>query len=101
VKNDLVNLFVKFQQGELPLSHLKCGKIILLPKKANAIQLRPLICLLNVTFKKFTKIGTNIVTDVAHNVIKTTQTAFMPGIFYECLFCIDNPQTSSEENGWS
>jgi hypothetical protein len=74
-------LFVSFQRGELPLVHLNYGTIILLPKKENAIQIqqyRP-ICLLNVSFKIFTKVGTNRVTKVAHIVILPTQTAFLPG----------------------
>jgi hypothetical protein len=55
--------------------------IVLLPKKENAIQIqqyRP-ICLLNVSFKNFTKVGTNRVTRVAMSVIRPTQMAFMPG----------------------
>jgi hypothetical protein len=74
-------LFERFQQGNLPLFHLNYGTIVLLPKKENAIQIqqyRP-ICLLNVSFKIFTKVGTNRVTKVALSVIKPTQTAFMPG----------------------
>jgi hypothetical protein len=50
-------------------------------EKENAIQIqqyRP-ICLLNVSFKIFTKIGTNRVTDIAESVVQPTQTAFMPG----------------------
>jgi hypothetical protein len=81
IKVDLMNMFVKFQQGELPLFHLNYGTIILLPKKENAIQIqqyRP-ICLLNVSFKIFTKVGTNRVTQVAEKVIRPTQMAFMPG----------------------
>jgi hypothetical protein len=63
------------------LFHLNFGTIVLLPKKENAIQIqqfRP-ICLLNVSFKIFTKVATNRVSDVAHKVVKPTQTAFMPG----------------------
>jgi hypothetical protein len=36
------------------------------------------ICLLNVSFKNFTKLGTNRVTEVAHTVVRPTQTDFMP-----------------------
>ena len=78
---DLMNMFGSFQKGELPLFHLNYGNIILLPKKENAIQIqqyRP-ICLLNVSFKIFTKVGTNRVMEVAHKVIRPTQSAFMPG----------------------
>jgi hypothetical protein len=81
IKTDLMNMFGAFHRGELPLFHLNFGTIILLPKKENAIQIqqyRP-ICLLNVSFKIFTKVGTNRVTKVAQNIIRPTQTAFMPG----------------------
>jgi hypothetical protein len=81
IKVDLMRLFEAFQLGNLPLFHLNYGTIVLLPKKENAIQIqqyRP-ICLLNVSFKFFTKVGTNRVTKVASSVIRPTQTAFMPG----------------------
>jgi hypothetical protein len=74
-------LFVQLQHGELPLYKLNFGIITLIPKKENATQIqqyRP-ICLLNVCFKIFTKVGTNRITSVAPKVIKPTQTAFMPG----------------------
>jgi hypothetical protein len=74
-------MFVAFHKGELPLFHLNFSTIILLPKKENAIQIqqyRP-ICLLNVSFKIFTKVGTNRISEVVHTVVRPTQTAFMPG----------------------
>jgi hypothetical protein len=80
IKGDLMALFTSFQSGELPLFHLNFGTIILLPKKENAIQIqqyRP-ICLLNVSFKVFTKVGTNRITGIADSVVQPTQTAFMP-----------------------
>ena len=55
--------------------------ITLLPKKEDATQIqqyRP-ICLLNVSFKIFTKVATNRVSEVASKVIRPSQTAFMPG----------------------
>jgi hypothetical protein len=81
IKHDFLALFADFKQGRLPLHKLNFGNIILLPKKENAIQIqqyRP-ICLLNVSFKIFTKVGTNRITGIAHKVIRPTQTAFMPG----------------------
>ena len=81
IKDDLMDLFRQFQQGTLPLYRLNFGVITLIPKKENAVQIqqyRP-ICLLNVSFKIFTKVATNRVTSVAHNVIRPSQTAFMPG----------------------
>ena len=81
IKNDLMAMFVQFQEGSLPLYKLNFGVITLLPKKENAVQIlqyRP-ICLLNVSFKIFTKVGTNRITEIAHKVIRPTQSAFMPG----------------------
>jgi hypothetical protein len=81
IKVDLMALFISFQKGELPLHRLNFGVVTLLPKKDNATQIqqyRP-ICLLNVIFKIFTKVATIRIAEVAHNVIKPTQTAFMPG----------------------
>jgi hypothetical protein len=52
-----------------------------MPKKENAIQIqqyRP-ICLLNVSFKIFTKVANNRILKVAHKVVRPSQTAFMPG----------------------
>ena len=59
---------------------LNFGTITLLSKKTEAVrieQFRP-ICLLNVSFKKFTKVGTNRLTPIAHSMVQPTQTAFMP-----------------------
>jgi hypothetical protein len=80
-KGDLMAMFKDFQEGKLLLYHLNFGTIILLPKKEDALQIqqfRP-ICLLNVSFKIFTKVGTNRVTKVAYLVVNPTQTAFIPG----------------------
>jgi hypothetical protein len=68
-------MFAAFHKGELPLFHLNFGTIIFLPKEDNAIQIQQyrLIFLLNVSFKLFTKVGTN------RTVVRPTQTAFMPG----------------------
>jgi hypothetical protein len=57
------------------------GNIILLPKKKDARvaqQYMP-ICLLNVSFKIFTKVATNRLTSIAQKLIRPTQTAFLPG----------------------
>jgi hypothetical protein len=37
------------------------------------------ICLLNVSFKIFTKVATNRLMDVAQKVINLTRTTFLPG----------------------
>jgi hypothetical protein len=81
IKFDLMAVFVAFQRGELPLFHLNFGTIILLPKKENATQIqqyRP-IYLLNVSFKIFTKVGTNRISEVAHTVVRLALTAFILG----------------------
>ena len=60
--------------------HLNFGTITLLLKKTEAIrieQFRP-ICLLNVSFKIFTKVETNRLTQIAYSVVHPSQTAFMP-----------------------
>ena len=81
IKNDLIDLFTEFSAGSLPLYSRNFGTIILLPKLSEAIkiqQYRP-ICLLNVSFKIFTKVATNRLVKVAHKVISPTQTTFLPG----------------------
>ena len=81
IKDDLMAMFMDFHNGNLPLHSLNFGIITLLPKKTNAVQIqqyRP-ICLLNVSFKIFTKVAVNRLTQVADNVIRPTQSAFMPG----------------------
>jgi hypothetical protein len=74
-------LFSQLHNGELPLYKLNYGIITLLPKKENAVQIQQYspICLLNVSFKVFTKVGTNCVMEIASKVIRPTQTAFMSG----------------------
>ena len=66
--------------GHLQLFHLNFRTITLLPKKTEAVRIekfRP-ICLLNVSFKIFTKVGTNRLTQIVHSVVQLSQTAFMP-----------------------
>ena len=81
IKSDLMAMFLQLHHGELPLYKLNFGVITLLPKKDDAVQIqqyRP-ICLLNVSFKIFTKVGRNSITEIANKVIRPTQMAFMPG----------------------
>ena len=81
IKDDLMALFREFHNSSLPLHWLNFGTIILLPKQTDAMriqQYRP-ICLLNVSFKMFTKVATNIISSVAQKIIRPTQTAFLPG----------------------
>ena len=76
-----MSIDTRIMYGDLPLFKLNFGTITLLPKKEDASrieQYRP-ICLLNVSFKVFTKVGTNRVTSIASRVIRPTQSAFLPG----------------------
>lgn len=81
IKNDLLALFEDFHKGDLSLYSLNFGTIILLPKCRDAEiiqQYRP-ICLLNVSFKIFTKVLTNRISTVASKTVGPTQSAFIPG----------------------
>ena len=74
-------LFEEFHRGSLPFYSLNFGTIILLHKSINARQIqqcRP-ICLLNVSFKIFTKVATNRIVMVSQRILKPIQTAFLPG----------------------
>ena len=76
-----MQLFVQLQNGDLPLVKLNFGVITLLPKKEDASRIEQYraICLLHVSFKIFTKVGTNRVALIANKVIRSTQSAFIPG----------------------
>jgi len=81
IKGDLMALFHDFHSGNLPLFNLNFGIITLLPKCQEAVkieQYRP-ICLLNVSFKIFTKVATNRINKVAQKVTRPSQTSFLPG----------------------
>jgi hypothetical protein len=67
IKNEFMALFMDFHLGYLPLYSLNFGTIILIPKcrEAITIQQYKLICLLNISFKFFTKVATNRITKVA------------------------------------
>jgi len=77
IKDDLMAMFMDFCNRILPLYSLNFGIITLLPKKSEAIQIqqyRP-ICLLNVSFKNFTKVAVNRLTQVADKVNRPSQSA--------------------------
>jgi hypothetical protein len=81
IKEDLMALFHEFHKETLDLFSLNFGIITLIPKIENATkiqQYRP-ICVLNVSFKIFTKVGTNRLNKVAKTVVSQTQTDSMPG----------------------
>jgi len=101
IKFDLMELFADFTNRNLPLYSLNFGTIILLPKCKEAItiqQYRP-ICLLNVSFKIFTKVATNRLNSVAQKVISPTQTAFLPGrniiVLHETLHELHRKKSNS------
>ena len=73
-------LFRNFHKEDLNLFSLNVGIITLIPKsiEATKIQQYQHICVLNVSFKIFTKVGTNRLNKVAQTVVSPTQTAFMP-----------------------
>ena len=74
-------LFTDFHKEDLNLFSLNFGIISLIPKVEDATkiqQYRP-ICVLNTSFKIFTKVGTNRLNKVAQTVVSPTQTTFMPG----------------------
>jgi len=76
-----MTLFSDFHKEELNLFSLNFEIITLIPKSLEATkiqQYRP-ICVLNVSFKIFTKVGTNRLNKVAQTVVSPTQTAFMQG----------------------
>jgi hypothetical protein len=81
IKGDLMVMFHELHSGDLPLFSLNFGVISLIPKaqEVNRIQQYRPICLLNVSYKIFTKVATNRINLVADHIISPTQTAFMRG----------------------
>ena len=71
-------MFHDFFTGHLQLFHLNFGTITLFTKK-EAVRIEQLcpICLLNVSFKFCTKVGTNRLTWIAHSVVQPTQVTSM------------------------
>jgi len=71
IKDDLMALFSDFHREDLNLYSLNFGIITLIPKIQDATkiqQYRP-ICVLNVSFKIFTKVATNRLNKVAKIVV--------------------------------
>ena len=81
IKGDLMNMFHDLHKGDLLLFSLHFGVITLLPKtqEASKIQQYRPICLLNVSFKIFTKVATTQINSVANHIVSPSQTAFMRG----------------------
>jgi hypothetical protein len=74
-------LFADLHAGQLELFCLNFGEVVLLPKvnEAERIQQYRPICLLNISFKIFTKVATIRLNTVAGHVVRPSQTAFMQG----------------------
>jgi hypothetical protein len=72
IKDDLMFLFLDFQNNTLPMYSLNFGVITLIREKCDAISIQEyrLICLLNVSFKIITKVLTNRIGMVVNRVIK-------------------------------
>jgi len=81
IKGDLMQMFRDLARGHLPLFSPKFDVITLIPKvqEANVIQQYRPICLLNVSFKIFTKVVTNRLNLIADKVVSPSQTTFMRG----------------------
>jgi hypothetical protein len=78
IRDDLVE---GVTQSPLPLYSLNFGMIILLPKSKEVThiqQYRP-ICRVNISFKIFTKVAINKISQIAKKVISPSQTTFLPG----------------------
>lgn len=81
IKDDVMNLFNDFWEGQLDIKRLNYGVISLVPKvkeTINITQFRP-ICLLNVDYKWFTKVLTERLVPVAENIIDKNQIGFVRG----------------------
>ena len=76
-----MQMFHDLHKGDISLFSLNFDVRTLLPKtqEASKIQQYRSICLLNVSFKIFTKVATICVNSVADNIISPSQTAFMRG----------------------
>jgi hypothetical protein len=74
-------LFHDFYEDKLPPFSLNFGIITLLLKQKETThikQFRP-ICLLNVSFKIFTKVAVNRMTGITTKLINPSRTTFIPG----------------------
>jgi hypothetical protein len=76
-----MDLFKDFHEGNLPLFSLNFGIITLLPKQEDVTHIKQFqpICLLNVSFKIFTKVAVNRMIGIADKLVSRSQTAFLPG----------------------
>jgi hypothetical protein len=75
----IIQMMEDFYKGQLNLARLNYGIIILLPKLREVVNIRQYrpICLLNVFYKLFTKVLAIRLMEVADDVIRKSQTAFI------------------------
>lgn len=81
IKGELIDMISDFYLERLDIGRLNYGVVTLIPKVQNAEnvkQYRP-ICLLNVSFKIFTKLIADRMSVVAQKIIDPCQTAFIKG----------------------
>jgi hypothetical protein len=78
VKQDLFDMFIDFQKGELDVARLNYGFITLVPKGKDADKIQKYwpICLLNVSFKIITRVLVNRLIQVIWKTILLNQTTF-------------------------
>ena len=81
VKGDLMRMIHDFYMGELDIDRLNYGVITLIPKVRDANNVKPFrpICLLNVSFKIFTKLLIDRLSTKAQDLVAPSQTAFIKG----------------------
>jgi hypothetical protein len=81
IKVDLMQMFHDLHSETSPLFNLNFDVITLIPKvqEANRIQQYRPICLLNVSFKIFTKAATIRINSIVDHIVGPTQTTFMQG----------------------
>jgi hypothetical protein len=79
IKYDLMALFKEFYECTLPIFHLNYGVIMFLPKQKESTNIKQFrsICLLNVSFKIFTKVVVRRLAKVVEKIVSISQTAFM------------------------
>jgi hypothetical protein len=82
IKKEVMGMVLDFNKAELDISRLNYGVITLVPKtkEANTIRRYRPICLLNVDFKNFPKLLTDMISPLANRLICENQTTFVQGM---------------------
>jgi hypothetical protein len=85
IKDDLMAMFRDFHSGNLPLFCINFGVITLIPKEKEVKriqQYRP-ICMLNVSFKIFTKVMVNRLELITCRITKPSPLSCLEGISWK------------------